>query len=162
MLKIRRAVRADATQIMLVRREAILAKATTHYDQAILNDWADAMDASDRVARIGKRISDPNCFVLVAESSDEIIGFAIAVASRNELGALYTKPNPIGHVGRALLAAVESLAFATAEFLICDASLNAEHFYKANGYRKERRKDHVSSSGDVISMVVQMRKPRPA
>jgi hypothetical protein len=147
---------------MLVRREAILSKAATHYDQAILNDWADAMDASDRVARIGKRISDPNWIVLVAEAGGEIIGFAMAVASRNELEALYTRHNPIGHVGRALLAAVEHLAFETAEFLTCDASLNAACFYKANGYTEERRKDHVSSSGDVISMVVQMRKARPA
>jgi hypothetical protein len=40
--------------------------------------------------------------------------------------------------------------------------LNAEGFYKANGYREERRKDHVSSSGAVVSTVVQMRKQRPA
>jgi hypothetical protein len=162
MLKIRRAVRDDATRIMQVRREAILAKAATHYDRAILNDWADAMDASDRVARIGKRISDPNWIVLVAEADGEIIGFAMANASKNELEALYTRPNPIGHVGRTLLAAVERLAFETAEFLTCEASLNAERFYKANGYIEGRRKDHVSSSGDVISVVVQMRKARPA
>jgi GNAT superfamily N-acetyltransferase len=162
MLKIRPAVRADATRIMLVRREAILAKAAAHYDQAILSDWADAMDTSDRVARIRKRISDPNWIVLVAEAGDEIIGFAMAVPSKNELQALYTRPNPIGHVGRALLAAVEDLAFEAAEFLTCDASLNAESFYKANGYSEERRKDHLSSSGAVISTVVQMRKRRPA
>jgi GNAT superfamily N-acetyltransferase len=162
MLKIRRAVRDDATPMMLVRREAILAKAADHYDQIILNDWAGAPDITDRVAQTKKKISDPNCIVVVAEAGDELIGFAIAVPSKNELQALYTRPNPIGHVGRALLAAVEDLAFEAAEFLTCDASLNAERFYKANGYREQRRKDHVSSSGAVISIVVQMRKQRPA
>jgi GNAT superfamily N-acetyltransferase len=162
MLKIRRAVRDDATRMMLVRREAILAKAATHYDQVTLNDWAGTPDVTDRVAHIRKKITDPNCIVLVAEASDEIIGFAMAAPSKNELQALYTRPNPIGHVGRALLAAVEDLAFEAAEFLTCDASLNAESFYKANGYREERRKDHLSSSGGVVSTVVQMRKQRPA
>jgi GNAT superfamily N-acetyltransferase len=162
MLKIRRAIRDDATRIMLVRRQAILAKAAAHYDQVILNDWAGAIDITDRVARIRKKISDPNCIVVVAEAGDEIIGFAVAVPSKNELQALYARPNPIGHVGRALLAAVEDLAFEAAEFLTCDASLNAESFYKANGYREERRKDHLSSSGGAISIVVQMRKQRPA
>jgi GNAT superfamily N-acetyltransferase len=150
MLKIRRAVRDDATPMMLVRREAILAKAAAHYDQIILNDWAGAPDMADRVAEIRKKISDPNYIVIVAEADEEIIGFATAAPSKHELQALYTQPNPIGHVGRALLAAVEDLAFEAAEFLTCDASLNAERFYRANGYREERRKDHVSSSGAVI------------
>ncbi|WP_291572813.1 GNAT family N-acetyltransferase [Bradyrhizobium sp.] len=147
--------------MMLVRREAILAKAAAHYDPATLNDWA-GTDITDRVTRIRKKISDPNCIVMVAEVGEEIIGFAMAVPSRNELQALYTRPNPVGHVGRALLAAVEGLAFEAAEFLNCDASLNAESFYRANGYREECRKDHVSSNGGIVSTVVQMRKQRPA
>jgi GNAT superfamily N-acetyltransferase len=162
MLKIRRAARDDATPMMLVRRKAIVAKAAAHYDQMILNDWAGAIDITDRVAHIKQKISDPDYIVLVAEAGDEIIGFAMAAPSKNELQALYTRPNRIGHVGRALLAAVENIAFETAEFLTCDASLNAESFYKANGYREECRKDHVSSYGGIVSTVVQMRKQRPA
>lgn len=161
MLKIRRAVRDDITEIVLVRREAIFSKAATHYDQATLNDWADAMDTTNRVARFEQKISDAGFIVLVAEAGDEIIGFAMADLSNNELQALYTKPNPIGKVGRVLLAALESLAFETAPFLVCDASLNAESFYEANGYTEESRKDHVSSPGGVISRVVEMRKHRP-
>jgi GNAT superfamily N-acetyltransferase len=162
MLKIRRAARDDATPMMLVRRKAIVAKAAAHYDQMILNDWAGAIDITDRVAHIKQKISDPDYIVLVAEAGDEIIGFAMAAPSKNELQALYTRPNRIGHVGRALLAAVEDIAFETAEFLTCDASLNAESFYKANGYKEECRKDHLSNSGAAISIVVQMRKQRPA
>jgi hypothetical protein len=84
-LEIRRAVPGEATAIVRVRREAILTKAKTHYDPAILNDWADAVDASERVARIGRKISDPLSIVLVAEAGDEIIGFAIADLSHSEL-----------------------------------------------------------------------------
>ena len=160
-LEIRRAVPNEATAIVLVRREAILSKAKTHYDQAILDDWADAMGASERVARIERKISHPLSIVLVAEAGDEIIGFAMADLSNNELQALYTKSNPIGKVGQVLLAALEQLAFETVPFLGCDASLNAESFYKANGYTEECRKDHVSRPGGVVSRVVQMSKHRP-
>jgi hypothetical protein len=160
-LEIRRAVPNDAAAIVRVRREAILSKAKTHYDLIILNDWADAMDASERVARIERKISDPASIVLVAEAGDEIIGFAIADLSNSELQALYTRSNPIGKVGQVLLAALEQLAFETVPFLGCDASLNAERFYKANGYTEECRKDYVSRPGGVVSRVVQMRKHRP-
>lgn len=154
--KIRLAVRSDATEILWVRQEAVLAKAASHYDPEILNDWANAIDA----ARIAKQISDPDYRVLVAEAGGEIIGFAMAVLSRHELKALYTRPNPIGGIGRALLGEIEHLAFQAVPYLVCEASLNAESFYKANGYAEEGRTDHVSSSG-VISPVVQMKKHRP-
>jgi putative acetyltransferase len=156
-LEIRAAVRTDAAEIIRVRREAILSKAASHYDPVIVNDWADAADAG----RIAKRISDPDYRALVAEAGGEIIGYAIAAIAKRELQAVYVKPNPIGHVGRRLLAALEKLAFAAVPFLVCDASLNAEAFYKANGYIEECRKDRVSSSGGMISRVVQMRKHRP-
>ena len=161
-LEIRRAVPTDATAIVRARREAILSKAKTHYDRIILNDWADAMSATERIARIERGISDPGSVVLVAEAGDEIIGFAMADLSNNELQALYTKPNQIGKVGQVLLAALENLAFETVPFLDCDASLNAESFYKANGYTEEYRKDHVSRSGGIVSRVVQMKKYRPS
>jgi hypothetical protein len=160
-LQIRPAVGNDATAIMRVRREAILSKAATHYDPATLNDWADAMDAAERVARIERTISDPRFITLVAEAGDEIIGFAVAALANNELRALYTRPNRIGKVGQVLLAALEKLAFETVPFLSCDASLNAENFYKANGYSEECRKDHVSRPGGIVSRVVQMKKHRP-
>jgi hypothetical protein len=157
LLKIRTAVRDDAMQIMRVRREAILSKAASHYGQVILHDWADAADAG----RIAKQISDPDYRVLVAEAGGEIIGFAMVAISKQELRALYAKPNPIGNVGAALLAAIETLAFQTVSSLVCDASLNAEEFYKANGYIEECRKDNISSSGGMVSRVVQMKKHRP-
>lgn len=154
--KIRSAVRGDVTAIVRVRREAILASAASHYDPVILNDWADAADAG----RIAKRITDPDYRTLVAEADGEIIGFAMAALAKGELLALYARPNTIGNIGRGLLAAIEQLAFQATTFLVCEASLNAEAFYKANGYTAEGGKDLVTSSG-VISRVVPMKKHRP-
>lgn len=154
--KIRSAVRGDVTEIVRVRREAIFARAASHYDPVILNDWANAGDAG----RTAKRISDPDYRTLVAEAGGEIIGFAMAALSKRELLALYARPNKTGNIGRDLLAAIEQLAFQAAALLVCEASLNAEAFYKANGYTAERGKDLVTSSG-VVSRVVKMKKPRP-
>jgi Acetyltransferase (GNAT) domain len=156
-LEIRAAVRSDVAEIIRVRREAILAKAASYYDPVTLSDWANAGDAG----RIAKQISDPDYRVLIAETAGEIIGFAMVAISKQELRALYAKPNPIGNVGTALLAAIEALAFQAVPFLVCDASLNAESFYKAHGYIEECRKERVSSSGDMVSRVVQMKKQRP-
>lgn len=155
-VEIRSAVRGDVTGLVRVRREAILAKAASHCDPVILNDWADAADAG----RIAKGISDPDYRVLVTEAGGEIIGYAMAALSKGELLALYARPNQIGGIGRELLAAIEHLVFEVAPLLVCDASLNAEGFYKANGYTAECGKDFVTSSG-VISRVVQMKKHRP-
>lgn len=160
-LEIRPAVPNDATAIVRVRREAIVAKAAIHYDQAIVNNWADATDATDRIAQIERKISASGFIVLVAEAGGALMGFAIADLSNNELHALYVKPNEIGEVGRRLLAALENLAFEAVPYLVCDASLNAEKFYRANGYTGECRKDYVSRPSGVVSQVVQMRKRRP-
>ena len=154
--KIRAAVSGDVTAILQVRREAILTRAGSHYDPVILNDWADAADAG----RIARRITDPDFRTLVAEVGGEIIGFAMAALSKGELLALYARPNQIGHIGRDLLAAIEPLVFQTTTLLVCEASLNAEGFYKANGYTAEVAKDFVTSSG-VLSCVVPMKKRRP-
>src|SRR5258707_9458766 len=77
MLKIRIATRNDAAAIILVRREAIFAKAASHYDRPTLNAWV-AADGVDRILRIEQEISDPGFIVLVAEAEGEIIGFAMA------------------------------------------------------------------------------------
>jgi len=159
MLKIRRARPDDAAEIVRVRRDAILSKAASHYEQRLLTDWV--ATGTDRLARIQGEIADPAIIVLVAEAAGEIIGFAVGAPCDHDLRALYTQPNDIGGIGRKLLAAIEAIAFQSTPFLTCDASLNAEDFYRANGYRAEGRKDYVSPSG-VISQVVQMRKPRPA
>jgi putative acetyltransferase len=153
LLKIRPAVHSDAAIMMLVHQEAIFSRAGAHYQPATLKEWA-AGATPDRIARVEQDIADPNFIILIAQAGDEVIGFAIAVPSKNELRAVYVKRNPIGKIGTALLADVEQRAFnAGAEWLACDASLNAEAFYKANGYAEESRADHLLSSGGTMACV---------
>jgi len=159
MLKIRPAISTDASALLRVHREAVFSKAAGHYDQARLEAWSPGA-TPERVARVESEIANPDFIVLVAEANDEIIGFAMAHPAENKLGAMYVRPNLIGNVGRALLLEMEKQAFnAGAQFLEFDASLNAEAFYKANGYEEIGRADHVSANGDV-SAAVQLRKKR--
>jgi L-amino acid N-acyltransferase YncA len=160
MLTIRPAHRGDAAAIMRVHREAIFAKAAGHYAEQTLAAWGREVTA-ERVARMQDEIANPEFRVLVAEAGGEVIGFAVAVPARNQLRALYVKPNAVGRVGSALLRELETLAFQTAEFLSCDASLNAAEFYRAHGYTEQGVAEHVLSSGAVIPCI-RMKKRRPS
>ncbi len=158
MLKIRTARSNDATAMMQVRREAVLSKALSHYQQPTLDAWVAV--APDRVARFEQEIADREFLVLVAEAGSEIIGFAKAIPSKGELRAIYVKPNSIGLVGHALLSQLEKHAFKTAEALGCVAALNAVQFYTAHGYISQGPIDYVGSSGARVPCI-QMKKLRP-
>jgi ribosomal protein S18 acetylase RimI-like enzyme len=150
----------DATAMLHLQREAIFSKAAGHYHESTLRAWA--LGATpERVARLEQQIADPGFTVLVAEARDAVIGYGVAVPSREQLRALYVKPNAIGRVGKALLGELEKRAFTVAEVLTCDASLNAVGFYKANGYTEEGRVEHVLSSGAGVPCI-RMKKVRPA
>jgi hypothetical protein len=159
MLTIRSAVGGDAPTLMQVHRKAVFSKATEHYPRTVLEAWAPGATAA-RMARLADEIADPDFIALVAEAAGDIIGFAMAVPSRDELRALYVKPNAIGRVGQTLLAEIERQSFARADRLACDASLNAEAFYAANGYSAECRSSQVLRQGAAIACV-RMSKRRP-
>jgi GNAT superfamily N-acetyltransferase len=160
MLTISTAVSGDAMAMMEVHREAVFAKAAGHYSRAMLEAWAPGATA-DRVAHVEQEIANPAFIVLVAEAAGDLIGFAMAVPSKGELNAIYIKPNRVGGVGRALLAEIEGRAFALTDRLACDASLNAEEFYKANGYQAEALIRHDILSGTAVPCI-RMSKRRPA
>ncbi|HMD70259.1 MAG TPA: GNAT family N-acetyltransferase [Bryobacteraceae bacterium] len=146
--------------MLRVHREAILSKAAGHYPQTTLDAWALGV-TPDRVARAERQIADPEFIVLVAEAGDELIGYGVAIRSQGQLRGLYVKPNTISRVGSALLSELEKLVFRTAEFLTCDASLNAVGFYRAHGYAELGRTDHVLMSGANVPCM-RMKKDRPA
>jgi hypothetical protein len=99
------------------------------------------------VVQVEHEIADPAFIVPVAEAAGDLIGFAMAIPMNGELRAVYVRPNWVGGVGRALLAEIERRAFALAEQLVCDASLNAEEFYKAIRYQAEAPIRHVLRRG---------------
>src|SRR5580658_682508 len=102
-MSIRAARSSDATNMMVVRREAILAKAWGYYEESTVEAWAVDGEAG-RVARYAQQIADPKLIVLVAESGDDVLGFVVADPVTSELCAIYVKPNDSGRVGCALLA----------------------------------------------------------
>jgi GNAT superfamily N-acetyltransferase len=111
----------------------VFAKAAGHYSRAILEAWALGA-TTDRVVQVEREIADPAFIVLVAEAAGDLIGFAMAIPTNGELRAVYVKPNRVGS-GRALLAEIEGRAFALADQLACDASLNSEKFTKLTATR---------------------------
>jgi predicted N-acetyltransferase YhbS len=144
--------------MLLAHRDAVLFRAAAHYAEDTLSAWA-AGATPERVERLERQIADPDLVVLVAEAGGEIVGYVMAAPYKNELRAVYVRPNPIGHVGRALLAEVEKQALnAGTEFLACHASLNAEAFYTINGYTAEGRGQHRMRSGDLMDCVFMRKK----
>jgi hypothetical protein len=157
-LTIRRATTEDASEMVVVRREAILSKSTGHYPQAILDAWA-AERAQTRVLSYEQEIADPNTVALVAEADGTIIGFATALPAKGELCAVYVKRNRLGRVGRALLDALEKRIFKVAASITCVAALGAVRFYRANGYADEGPVNYVDTFGVPVPCV-RMRKTR--
>jgi putative acetyltransferase len=149
MLTIRVARPNDATAMIEARREAILSKGMDHYQRSIVVAWvADA--AEERFTRYVQQIDDPDFVVLIAEADDEVIGFAIANQAKEELSAIYVKPNITGRVGSALLSQLETHAFEFVDTLTVVAALTAVRFYKANGYLDEGLVYYVDSDGSDV------------
>jgi len=160
LLTIRPARTDDATSILSVHREAVLAKATAHYSRSDLEAWAVGA-TPERVARVRQQIGDPQFIALVAEAGNQVIGFGVVVPSQQRLRGLYVKPNAIGRVGHRLLEELEKIGFASSEVLNCDASLNAVPFYKAHGYIEGGITNHLLSSGASV-LCMKMKKVRGA
>jgi GNAT superfamily N-acetyltransferase len=150
---IRNADPRDAMSILGCRREAILAKAAAYYDARLVKAWGDLHDGL--VEKVEKETTNPGWIFLVAEQPEnELIGFGILVPEKNELRAVYVRPNPCGKVGTQILA--ELLARAKAAkclYLEADASINAEHFYAANGFYILSRGMHKMNTGDEMACV---------
>lgn len=151
-ITIRRARPEDAHDMLVVHRDAVFARASSHYSTATMEAWSPGATPA-RVGRITSEISDSEFIVLVAEADDEVIGFAEAIPSKQELRAVYVRPNSVGQVGRWLLAELEELASKVTDTLTCTASLNAEAFYRACGYSGEEHCDVVFRPGVTLACV---------
>jgi hypothetical protein len=158
MLTIRPAVLPDAKAMMEVHRQAVFAKLAGHYPRAALEAWAPGA-TPDRVLQVEREIADPAFIVLVAKAAGDVIGFAVAVPAS-------CARSMSGSTGSAASAApcwlkLKPRLFALTDRLACDASPNAEAFYRANGYQAESRTRHVLLQGIAISCI-RMSKQRPA
>ena len=150
----------DALPILTAQRSAIRQTAASAYSPAIIDEWAPAVIARERVETFQRWIEHGEESIVVAtDSAGKIIGFGSIVPTNSELRAVYVDAAYGGQgVGRALLARLEELARqgGLAE-LRMDASINAVPFYEANGFISLERGEHAMPSGARMACV-RMRK----
>ena len=117
----------------------------------------DAWASPGRIEQYQFAIAQHEFYVAVADGS--VVGFSELDREQGEVKAVYVEPAWSRRgVGRALLAELERAARGhhLAELRL-EASLTAEPFYLALGYRFVARRTHILSSGDALACV-EMRK----
>jgi putative acetyltransferase len=155
--EVRRAVPADAEAVRRVHGASIRELCAADYTPEQLEAWA----SPARIEQYQFAIARHEFYVAfdVAASSQRVIGFSELDRELGEVKAVYVDAlwSRRG-VGRALLAELERAARGhQLTQLQLEASLNAEAFYLAAGYRSVARRTHILSSGDGVPCV-EMRK----
>jgi GNAT superfamily N-acetyltransferase len=150
----------DALGILTAQRSAIRQTAASAYSPAIIDEWAPAVIANERVESFQRWIERGEELIVVAtDFAGKIIGFGSIVPTNLELRAVYVDGAYGGQgVGRALLARLEDLARdAGLTELRMDASINAVPSYEANGFSSLEQGEHIMPSGGRMACV-RMRK----
>lgn len=160
-LVLRRAKQEDARGIMEAHRAAVRERANTHYGPEIIDAWAPPDIAEERVQRLAERIAGGEFFTLVAETDGQIVGYGQVNPQKCVLGAVYVRKNLFGGVGQRLLTQlIQHARDGGAKFLAMDASLNAEAFYRRNGFKTTGYgKHHIVSAGldmDCVHMMMKL------
>jgi len=97
---------------------------------------------------------------LIAELDGQPAGIGVLVVQNEELRACYVRPEMVRKgVGAAIVREIERLAIQSGlTHLRLDASLNAEPFYRALGYRVVERGEHVLGRSGLRMAAVKMEK----
>jgi putative acetyltransferase len=134
-VQIRAANPSDAEAIIHVHYEAVHQTAYAFYPYEILEAWS-ARPGEARYCWMRNVIVNTDNIVVVGQAESTILGFGILVPRLEELCALYVHPDA-GRcgIGKQILQALEIQATAQGVLQIhLNASLNAEPFYRSNGY----------------------------
>lgn len=157
-LHIRVAVPGDAAELQRVHRAAVFGSGAAFYPTEVLQGWAKPC-TPESIAQHAKIIEQQEEQTFVAEWDGVVAGFSVLASPSNELRAVYVDSAYQGKgIGTALLEVLEAQAGKEQlQFLEMDASLNAQSFYEAHGYRIISFGTHTLSSG-VVMDCVKMRK----
>lgn len=158
---VRPAKKGDGSAILAIHRRAIHEIACADYSQDILDAWGPPIPETDLVqkgADFDKKVERGE-IVLVAEINGSIAGFGEIIPATCMLLAVYVSPDFKRHnVGKQILCKLERVARDKAvPYLQMDASLTAEPFYLAHGYKTIRRGFHTLKNGASMACV-KMRK----
>jgi N-acetylglutamate synthase-like GNAT family acetyltransferase len=135
-VQIRVAKPADAEAIIHVHHAAVHETASPFYPSEILDGWS-PKPGEMRYQWMRQMITKGDEVVIVAEARSEIVGFGLIIPKLRELRALYVHPLAGRQgIGKKILQALETHAVDHGiSCLQLNASLNAEAFYRQNGYK---------------------------
>ena len=155
-VNVRPATRADADSIWRVHGDSIRALCRDRYRPEEIAAWIAVRNPeSYRVALQSREL-------FVAEDGGTIVGFGQLDPAKGEVEACYVAPDAIGSgVGSLLLARMEESVRRLGHAVVrLNATLNAESFYAARGYRRLGAALH-RVSGTVELACVRMEKALP-
>jgi putative acetyltransferase len=157
-LQIRPATIADAEDMVRTHFAAVHGIASDFYPPEVLEHCSRQPDETS-YHQVRQSIMNDDELCLVAEDDAGVVGFGSIVPALQELRSLYVHPC-FGRrgVGAMLLVRLEQQAIAQGvEQLHMDASLNAEAFYRRQGYEVIERGVHRFHMGQEMACV-KMRK----
>lgn len=152
---IRMACESDAESIISVHRNAVHVTAASFYTESILNDWSPENPERVIQMRAKLQVNPENTLILVIECDGVVAGFGEIAPQLEELRAVYVTPEFSRRgLGSALLLELEIRA---SKFglhrLWLDSSLNAQEFYRLNGYQVDGPGTHKLNSGQIMPCI---------
>jgi putative acetyltransferase len=149
----------DATAILAIHAAAVHQTAAPYYSEEVINSWSRLPITNDRIERVKQKwIENPNHRIIVARQNHETVGFGM-IDKNNELQGLYVHPD-FGRcgIGAKVLAVLEqAAALLGLSYLKTNASINAEAFYRKQGFEVIEYGLHPLASGQEMACV-KMRK----
>lgn len=149
----------DAAAILEIHAAAVHQTAAPYYSEEVINSWSRLPITSDRIERVKQKwIENPDHRVIVARQNNDTVGFGM-LGKHNELQGLYVHPD-FGRcgIGAKILAVLEQeAALLGLSYLEADASINAEAFYRKQGFEVIEPGVHRLASGQAMSCI-KMRK----
>lgn len=155
-IKVRPILPDEGRTFLDIHHRSIYGLAASHYPPDVIEGWA--VPVTDANVR-GFLLNPDNEIRLIAELDDIPVGLGVLVLSKSELRACYVVPEAARKgVGSALVSELERIAALNGLIQLgLDASLNAERFYLALGYKVIERGEHRFRSG-LRMAAVKMRK----
>lgn len=150
--------------ILDVHRSAVRSAAASHYEQAIIDDWAPLPISTKHINELTKQIDGEEAQIIVAEDDDgKIIGFGAIAPAISELRAVYVAPEAERKgIGKSILEHLENMARTQGlSELRMDASINAERFYRLQDNTLIEYGEHIMESGRKMPCVKMQKKLLP-
>lgn len=145
----------DAAVLLEIHAAAVHQTAASYYSEDIIESWARLPITPERIARIRQGwIENPNNRVVVARKDNQTVGFGF-ISQDCEVQGMYVHPD-FGRcgVGTKIFAALEQEAISLGlTYLKVNAAINAEAFYRKQGFEVVEYGSHRLASGVEMACV---------